>query len=531
MEDFDKKYGFQGALSNKAGYKKLSLNERREFLEGYKKPAGVGEFKLAVIEGKQSDKYLINLIEEDKLKRGYVTFSSMNWAKKHRRKDNKNRFYYKDIADVLKIGDIVLIAKDNAENQYSLAQIPEVNGALIAIENHTGRVLASVGGYSFERSKFNRAFQARRQPGSAFKSFIFLKAFEMGYSPADLIADEPLELLKSLPQNNFENNYIYNREEDVWQPQNYHGKFYGTTSLRKGMEQSINVMTVHLAKIIGIDAIIEIANRFDIPTAIQRDFSTALGALSTTPARITAAYASIANGGKQVKPHLIERVQDKTGKTIYQTDKRECEYCDLTNYSKEAILAEPKKFFPKVYSNKANLSDEESVYQITSVMQGVVERGTAKAARKLGKPVAGKTGTTNLSKDAWFVGFSPDISTGVYVGFDKPRPMGRAFTGSTLALPIFIDFMAEALKEIPAKPFKIPPSTELVRTDINTGMLPSYKTASEDIIMEVFKDGQSPKRALIEGEMPRVINSPKLGEGRHQDVIDIPITRGTGGIY
>jgi len=576
LENLDKKFGFTRPMANlsdklhkkleeelgeqsakelwkklgqqdlSGGIKKQFMERLMEQLEDVAKPAGAKGFYKSMVIGK-SDSYYNIILETGDF--GKILFNSLKWAKKKRQAQQANslkktdKYSWQEIPDILKKGDVILVAKQKqtspisststsaSNNIYLLQQVPSVNGAIITIENHTGRVLAAVGGYSFEASKFNRAFQARRQPGSAFKPFVYLAAFEKGFSPADLIADEPIEMLKIIPENEFENGYIYNKDEDVWMPQNYNGKFYGTTSLRKGVEQSINVMTVHLAKVIGISSIIDIANRFDIQTDIQRDFSTALGALSTTPAKITNAYAIIANGGKKITPHLIERVQDRTGKTIFKTDDRKCVNCNIDFSQKSVAINSPARFFPRVFENKEQISDVESLHQITSVMQGVIERGTGKKAKKIDKPLAGKTGTTNLSKDAWFVGFSPSIATGVYVGFDKPTPMGRQETGSSVALPIFTNFMKQTLELLPTKLFKIPPSIEFVKTDINTGLLPSYRSLDGDIIMESFKNGQAPKREIIQGEIPPVINSPRYKLDGEKQIIDIPITRGTGGVY
>ena len=334
------------------------------------------------------------------------------------------------------------------EGQYKLHQIPEVSGGMVVMDPLTGRVLALVGGFSFDQSQFDRATQAMRQPGSSFKPIVYSAALDNGYTPSSIVVDAPIEIDQG-------------PGIGIWRPENYRGKFYGPQTLRFGIEQSRNVMTVRLAQDIGMPLIAEYAKRFGVYDNLPNYLSYALGAGETTVLRMVTAYSMIANGGRRVTSTLIDRIQDRYGKTIYRHDQRECPACDATKWDNQAE--------PGLIDRREQVLDPMTAYQITSIMEGVVQRGTATVVREVGKPVAGKTGTTNDEKDAWFVGFTPDLVVGVYMGYDKPRHLGRDATGGHLSAPIVKDFLKAALADKPAMPFKVPPGIKLIRVDVKTG--------------------------------------------------------------
>jgi penicillin-binding protein 1A len=353
------------------------------------------------------------------------------------------------------------------EGSYTLEQVPEVEGALVAMDPRTGRVLAMVGGFSFAESEFNRATQALRQPGSSFKPIVYSAAIDNGYTPASIILDAPVE--------------IVNADGSVWRPENYEKDFYGPTTLRRGIEHSRNLMTVRLAKEIGMSAIADYARRFGVYDNLMPVLAMALGAGETTDLRMTAAYAAFANGGRKVVPTLIDRVQDRYGKTIYRHDQRTCDGCNATEWHNQ-----PE---PRIVDNREQIIDPMTAYQMTSILEGVVQRGTGTFAKRLNRPVAGKTGTTNDYKDAWFVGFTPELVTGVYVGYDTPRKLGNAATGGTLATPIFTEFMEKALAGTPVTQFSEPPGMTDVWIDPITGVRAQQGGKA---ILESFKPGSGP---------------------------------------
>lgn len=382
------------------------------------------------------------------------------------------------VAQVLHVGDVIyadpLIGKDAKpiEGQYRLRQIPEVSGAMVVMDPSTGRVLAMVGGFSFDQSQFNRATQAYRQPGSSFKPFVYSTALDNGYTPSTMVIDAPIEIDQG-------------SGVGVWRPDNYSsGKYYGPTTLRNALQRSLNTVTVRLAQDVGMPMIGEYAKRFGIYDTLPNYLSYALGAGETTVMRMVSGYAMFANGGRRVTPTLIDRIQDRYGRTIYRHDQRECRGCEAPEGWKDQAE-------PVLIDRREQVLDAMTTYQITSLMEGVVQRGTATVLREVGKPIAGKTGTTNDQKDAWFVGFSPDIAIGVYIGYDKPRNLGRTATGGQLAAPIVKDFLKIALADKPAVPFRVPPGLKLIRVDAKTGMRVG-PGSSGGTILEAFKPGTAP---------------------------------------
>jgi len=374
----------------------------------------------------------------------------------------------KPLQQILKVGDVVYVSPvADKEGVYTLEQVPEIEGSLVAMDPRTGRVLAMVGGFSFAESEFNRATQALRQPGSAFKPFVYAAALDNGYTPASVILDAPVE--------------IRNADGSVWRPENYAQEFYGPQTLRRGIERSRNVMTVRLARDIGMPLIADYAEMFGIYDDMQPVLAMALGAGETTNLRLTSAYATIANGGRRIVPTLIDRIQDRYGATVYRHDQRICEGCAAQDWHNQGE--------PRIVDNRQQVLDPMTAYQITSMLEGVVQRGTGTAARALNRPVAGKTGTTNDYKDAWFVGFTPELTVGVYIGYDTPRSMGSAATGGGLAVPIFTDFMAKAMQGKPPTPFNVPSGMTTAWINPSTG---AKAFEGEAAIQEAFKPGTGP---------------------------------------
>ena len=414
----------------------------------------------------------------------------------------------KTLNALLHPGDVVYVAPvDGAENQWQLEQVPEVGGAIVVMDPHTGRVLALVGGFSFAASQFDRVTQARRQPGSAFKPFVYATALDNGYTPSSVILDAPIEIEQGPGL-------------DIWKPENYHGKYYGPSTLRTGIEYSRNLMTVRLAQDIGMPLIVEYARRFGVYDNMMPVLSMALGAGETSLLRLATGYCIIANGGRKVTATLIDRVQDRTGKTKWKHDTRLCDGCEEADWKQQD---EPDFHTAEDDPNGKQIIDPHTAYQITSMMEGVVERGTGTALKAVGKPIAGKTGTTNQSKDAWFVGFTPDLVVGAFLGYDTPRPMGDATTGGLYAAPIVRDFMMEALKGKPAVPFRIPPGIKLVRIDRHTG---ARATADDpESIVEAFKPDTDPPDP---GYSAAGDGTPQTDPGLDQST---SIGGGTGGIY
>ncbi|MDD1525695.1 penicillin-binding protein [Bradyrhizobium sp. WBOS7] len=383
------------------------------------------------------------------------------------------------VSQVLQPGDVIYadpLYKDGqpVEGQYRLRQIPEVSGAMVAMDPWTGRVLAMVGGFSFDQSQFNRATQAYRQPGSSFKPIVYSAALDNGYTPSTVVLDAPIEIDQG-------------QGAGVWRPENFSsGKFQGPVTLRNALRQSLNTVTVRLAQDIGMPLIGEYARRFGVYDELPNYLSYALGAGETTAMRMVTAYSMLANGGRRVKPTLIDRIQDRYGHTIFKHDQRECRGCDAPGGWKN----QPE---PQLIDRREQVLDSMTAYQITELMEGVVQSGTATVIKAVGKPVAGKTGTTNEAKDAWFVGFSPDIAVAIYMGYDKPRPLGKgnAATGGHLAAPIARDFLQLALADKPAVPFKVPAGIKLVRVAAKTGMR-AGPGETGGTILEAFKPGTAP---------------------------------------
>jgi len=443
---------------------------------------------------------------------GIITLDGVKWAKAA---SGPTRYKTPTtVSQVLSPGDVIyadpMIGKDGKviEGQYRLRQLPEVSGAMVAMDPWTGRVLAMVGGFSFDQSQFNRATQAYRQPGSSFKPLVYSSALDNGYTPSTVVVDAPIEIDQG-------------QGVGVWRPENYStGKYYGPTTLRNALQRSLNTVTVRLAQDIGMPLIGEYAKRFGVYDELPNYLSYALGAGETTVMRMVTAYSMFANGGKRIKATLIDRIQDRYGHTIFKHDQRECRGCEAPDGWKN----QPE---PQLIDRREQVLDPMTAYQITSMMEGVVQHGTATVVREVGKPIAGKTGTTNDEKDAWFVGFSPDLVVGIYIGYDKPRNLGRGATGGHLAAPIAKDFLKLALADKPAVPFKVPAGIKLIRVDAKTGMRAGPGDGGRTIL-EAFKPGTAPPDNY---SVIGVADADGHSQSVSPDADRAIIRPGTGGLY
>ncbi|PCI87318.1 MAG: penicillin-binding protein [Hyphomicrobiales bacterium] len=477
MVGYNRRFGgWRGAVSQLS-----SLDNWGEDLTKVKRPSDIKPWRLAVVleVGKNTARIGLrpnvnrNGEVEAIRETGEIPYSEVKWAKPALKKGGVGRTP-KNIAAVLSVGDVVYVEPATGGEHYRLMQIPLISGGIVAMDPHTGRVQALVGGFSYEMSQFNRASQAKRQPGSSFKPIVYAVALESGYTPSSLILDAPYE--KQIPG-----------QKKIYRPQNYSKQFYGPSTLRLGIERSRNVMTVRLADEIGMRTIARYANNFGLYNDLKPYISMALGAGETTVLKMVAGYSVFANGGKRVNPTLIDRIQDRYGRTIYRHDERECLTCVAEQWTGQDE--------PKLIDNSQRVIQATTAYQITSFMEGVVKRGTATIVNKLGKPVAGKTGTTNDYKDAWFVGFTPDLVVGVYLGFDKPKNLGRTQTGGQLAAPVFLDFMQMALKDTPSIPFRVPNGLNFYRINGKTGI--AALPGDSNIISEAFKNGAEPPEEAL----------------------------------
>lgn len=458
---YDKRHGYRGRIANLK-----NMDQWQEGLEAIALPEGMlDEWDLAVVLEVNAQSAQLGFSGD---KKSTLPLEGVRWARKCLQDCYALGPEIIRVSDVVEIGDVLVV--EQADEAYALQQIPKVQGALIALDPHTGRVLAMQGGWTFGASKFNRATQAQRQPGSAFKPFVYLPALDEGFTPSSRVLDAP---------------FVYEQAPgDFWRPTNYSNKVYGPTPIRVGIEKSRNLMTVRLADHVGMDKVVEYAARFGIADKMKPLLSFSLGAGETTLLKMTTAYGMLVNGGKEITPTFIDRVQDRDGKTIFSYDRRDCANCGT-------LIRWEGQRAPNVADARKQIADEKTVYQIVSILEGVVERGTArKIGEKFEHPLGGKTGTTNDSKDAWFIGFSPDLVVGVFVGFDDPKSMGKRETGSSVAAPIFSDFMEVALKDVSPTPFRVPAGVKHVRVDATTGRPP--QPGDTNVIWEAFVAGTEP---------------------------------------
>ena len=469
LKNFDKKLGWRKSLGK---INLESANLKKEF-DNIKKKVYCDKYLLAAI-SKVTSKYLEVTFQTGE--KGKIYIESLKWAIKNANLNDQEQVFH-SLKQLFKKGDVILVEYDSTKNSYKLEQIPEVNGAIIVLEVKSGKVLAIAGGYDIRQSSFNRAIQAKRQPGSAFKPFVYLSALEEGISPNTLILDEPLSV-----------NLGYGMPD--WEPRNYGRNFLGLITLRTAFEKSRNIPTIRLLLSLGLDKIVEVATRYKIYNNVTvPTYSMALGAFETTLLRITNAYASVANSGFMNKPKFIDSVYDRNGRLIYKNKDTICYgICDelQKNINESNEILE----IPSVeYIGKA-MTDSASNYQLLSMFEGSVERGTSRRAKSLKRVQGGKTGTTNDSLDAWYIGFTPDIAVGVFVGYDIPRSLGKNASGATVALPIYVDFMRKAAKYMPDSIFDIPNTIEKTLVDYTSGKYLSSTSESENGIYEVFKKNE-----------------------------------------
>ncbi len=441
LEEYDRRHGWNKPISNikKSDWQK----EIKEFTVDKSL-----NWKIAkVIEVNK----LSLKIEIQNKEIGYIDFANISWTRK------------KSFEDFLKLNDIIYVKKIK-KNKWSLKQLPKINGAIVVMDPYTGRILAMAGGFSFRLSEFNRATQAKRQPGSAFKPIVYAAALENGFTPSTLVLDAP---------------FVMDQGEGLktWKPENYGKKFYGPSTLRTGIEKSRNLMTVRIAQKVGFEEISKMTKNFGIYDDVPELLSVSLGAAETTLIQLTNAYCTFVNGGKKVSPKFIDRIQDRRGKTIFNADKRKCIGCKEISYLKEEI--------PTIENNNEQIISPETAYQVTSMLEGVVKRGTGRKLRNLNLILAGKTGTTNKNMDAWFLGFTSKLVIGVYVGFDEPKTLGKYETGAKAALPVFKKFVEKTVRKNDALPFKVPKNISLALVDAETGLQPNAN--SKKIIYESFK--------------------------------------------
>ncbi|MEM1073149.1 MAG: PBP1A family penicillin-binding protein [Pseudomonadota bacterium] len=408
----------------------------------------------------------------------FISARDVTWARKKAADGSLGR-KARVAGDLLSEGDVVHVRAITSDDdgsfvRWSLRQVPEVQGGFVAMDVNTGRVLAMQGGFSYQSSVFNRATQARRQPGSSFKPFVYASALDSGYSPATIVVDAPIEI--DTPQG-------------LWRPRNASREFYGPTPLRTGIERSRNLMTIRLAQEVGMDVVARYAERFGVYDDMGTFLANALGSEETTLYRMVAAYAMFANGGERVQPTLVDRVQDRYGRTIYRHDERYCFDCELASLD--------PGFAPKIISNRERVMDPITAYQLTSMMKGVVDRGTAARTVNLPVPTAGKTGTTNEAKDVWFIGFTSDIVAGCYIGYDQPRSLGRGASGGGMCGPVFQRFMEQAVEKYGGGPFEIPPGGRFIKIDRFSGARLTDDATGETVVAEYFRSGEEPIFGLM----------------------------------
>jgi len=439
---YDERKGWRGPLFNIKRYKKNWADN----LDDYKLEKSIN-WQIAIV--KKIEKFSI-VIETDDYKKGIINYSGISWTKK-------------EFNELFKVNDAIYVEKVK-DNIYQLKQLPNVNGGIVVMDPFTGRILSLSGGFSFKKSEFNRATQALRQPGSAFKPFVYALALEDNYNPSSLILDAPL---------------VLDQGEDLklWKPENYGKKFYGPSTLRTGLEKSRNLMTIRIAQDLGVNKIINFSKKLGIYENPDELMSISLGSAETTLIKLTSAYSAFVNGGKLVYPILIDRIQDSEGTTIVNNEIRKCDDCNKISYLGD--------FYPKIKDDYKQIFSPQTAYQMTSILEGVIQRGTGKKLKNLNMNIGGKTGTTNNNTDTWFIGFTSNLVIGVYIGFDNPRPLGKYETGSKTALPIFKNFVENGIKKSDARPFKVPDG--IVMMVIDPGLGQRAKTSSKNTIIENYK--------------------------------------------
>ncbi|WP_409977100.1 penicillin-binding protein 1A [Pseudoruegeria sp. SHC-113] len=510
LEKYDRGLGIWRGTGKEVDAALLGSEESwREALAGVDVARDIeGWFPAVVLEvGSTHARIGIEGVEEDS-DGHWIAPEDVTWARK-RLGNGSLGPSAKKAGDLLAVGEVVHVRamtrdEDGSFIRWTLRQVPEVEGGFMAMDVNTGRVIAMQGGFSYQHSVFNRATQATRQPGSSFKPFVYAAALDSGYSPATIVIDAPIE--------------IYSGNE-VWRPKNASNKFYGPTPLRTGIERSRNLMTVRLAQEVGMETVAAYAERFGVYDNMGTYLPNSLGSEETTLYKMVAAYAMFANGGERVEPTLVDRVQDRWGQTVYRHDQRKCEDCQLASLD--------PGFAPRITSNRERVMNAVTAYQLTSMMTGVVQRGTAAGRVDVGVPVAGKTGTTNEAKDVWFVGFTSNIVAGCYIGYDQPKPLGRGAGGGTMCAPVFNEFMQEAVKKYGGGQFRIPPGGHFIKIDRYTGARLPDNAVGEHVVAEYFRDGFEPMFGVaFDGGFAMGSNLPLYSRGEQE--VEQEITTSTG---
>lgn len=486
LEKYDRSQGVWRGTRQTIPPEELESEERwRAALEDADVPRDIPGWHAAVVLSLGNADARIGIEGVDEQADGHwIPAKDVQWARK-RQENGRLGSVARVASDLLDVGDVVLVRQMTSDSdgsfiRWTLRQVPEIQGGFLAMDVNTGRVLAMQGGFSYQSSVFNRATQAQRQPGSSFKPFVYAAALDNGYSPATIVVDEPI---------------IVNTPQGLWTPKNASGRFYGPAPLRMGIEQSRNLMTIRVAQDIGMDTVGRYAEKFGVYSRLGNFLANSLGAQETTLLKMVAAYAMFANGGERVEPTLVDRVQDRRGHTVYRHDRRECATCDLPNW--------PAGAGPVINSDRERVMDAITAYQITSMMEGVVRRGSGRGVN-LPVPIAGKTGTTNDAKDVWFIGYSSNIVAGCYLGYDQPRTMGRGAFGGTLCVPVFQEFMQQAIKEYGGTPFQVPPGGHFVNIDRFTGQRLGPDAKGANVIAEYFRDGWDSSKDFIDGGWDRI---------------------------
>ena len=465
IEKYDRRKGWRGPINNidlniKEWPSKIKLKKLEKTLNwkiARVTKIGISNFEIMTSDGNS----------------GFITNENIKWTRK------KNTSF--------KEGDIILVKKKKGLNEYTLKQLPTANGAIVVMDPYNGRVLALSGGFSFNQSEFNRATQAKRQPGSAFKPFVYAAALENGYSPSTLVLDAPLVLEQGT-------------DLKMWKPENYGKKFYGPSTLRMGLEKSRNLMTVRISQDLGLKKITEISKELGIYENPDELLSISLGSAETTLLKLTSAYCSFVNGGKLIEPKLIDRIQDSEGNTIYKTEVRKCKNCEDVSIQSNDV--------PEIKDDSKQIISPQTAYQITSILEGATKTGTAKKLRDLKMDIAGKTGTTNKNTDTWFIGFTSDLVIGVYVGYDEPKSLGKFETGAKTAMPIFKSFIKSALKKENTRPFKVPENITMMVVDSKTGKKVSF--ASKKTLIESFKSNKVLEKTNISKKINNRFNNNNI---------------------
>ncbi|MAC76873.1 MAG: penicillin-binding protein [Rhodobacteraceae bacterium] len=478
LEDYDRSLGIWNGTGETIAADQLDTEDHwRKALGDARVPRDIvldGPWMPAVVLQIRDGNARIGIEGVDEVDGGHwIPAKDAQWARK-RLRDGKLASKANDMGDLVDVGDVVLVRKMTSDDdgsfiRWTLRQVPKVEGGFVAMDVNTGRVLAMQGGFSYQSSVFNRATQAMRQPGSSFKPFVYAAALDSGYTPATIIVDAPIEV---------------NTPQGLWRPKNSSNKFYGPTPMRIGIEHSRNLMTVRLAQEVGMGVVADYAERFGVYDDMGRYLANALGSQETTLYKMVSAYAMFANGGERVEPTLVDRIQDRYGRTIYRHDQRDCTDC-TSPYLAPGVE-------PKIVSHNERVMNAITAYQLTSMMQGVVERGTAAGVVNLPVPTAGKTGTTNDARDVWFIGFTSNIVAGCYIGYDQPRPLGRGAYGASMCGPVFQRFMEKAVKKYGGGPFTVPPGGHFIKINRLTGERLPDDASGPSVVAEYFRDGEEP---------------------------------------